>query len=107
MGNMLGAVVEHVLVDFVRDGDHVPAQAEIADALEFAAREYFTRGIIGRVQHDGLGLGAESCRQIIGIERLNREPAASQNAEWHRIESHRGNNFRRRARTPRLRRPDS
>ena len=66
---MLGAVVEHVLVDFVGDRKGIPAHAEIADAFEFGALENFAGGIIRRIEDDRLGRGTERRGEFIGIER--------------------------------------
>src|SRR5271157_1036057 len=57
-GDVLGAIVDDVLVDFVGNAVGVPAHAEIADEFEFGAGENFAGGIVGRVQDDGLGVRA-------------------------------------------------
>ena len=66
-GNMHGAIVEDVLVDFVGDAVGVPANAEIADEFEFAAREHFSGGIVGRVEDDGFCLGTKGRREFVFI----------------------------------------
>src|SRR6476660_3901286 len=58
-GNVLGAVVQNVLVNLVGDAIGIPANAEIADELELAFREYFSRRIIRRVQDDGFSVSTE------------------------------------------------
>ena len=58
-----------MLVDFVRDGESVPVQAEVANALELRTLKYLSRGIVGRVKDNGFRLRAERRRQLVGIER--------------------------------------
>ena len=65
---MLRAVINNVLVNFIGDGEGIPAHAEIANKFQFFAREYFSRGIVRRIDDDGLGLGAEGARQFVAIE---------------------------------------
>ena len=58
-GNVLGAVVQNVLVNFVGDAVAVPTDTEIANEFEFGASEDFAGGIVGRVQDDGFGVRPE------------------------------------------------
>ena len=62
------AVVNNVLVNFIGDGEGVPAHAEVADEFQLLAREYFSRGIVRRVDDDGFGLGAERAREFVAVE---------------------------------------
>ena len=67
-GNVLGAVVEHVLVDFIGNGVGIPADAEVPDGFELGALENLSRGIIRGVQDDGLRLRAERGGEFRRIE---------------------------------------
>ena len=67
-GDVPGAVVEDVLVDFVGDGEGIPAHAEIADGFEFLAGEHLAGGIVRRIDDDGLGARAKGARQFVAIE---------------------------------------
>jgi hypothetical protein len=49
-----------VLVNFVGDREGIPCDAEVANALELGALEYFSGGIVRRVDDDGFGLGANA-----------------------------------------------
>src|SRR5262249_9191494 len=48
--NMLGIVVQNVLVNLVGDGEDVVLHAQVADQFEFLAAEYLVRGIVWYVQ---------------------------------------------------------
>src|SRR5215469_8201646 len=67
-GEVLGAVVENVLVDFVGDAVAVPAQTKITDELEFAARVNLAGGVVGCVENDCLRLRHESSGQFPLVE---------------------------------------
>ena len=62
------AVVNNMLVNFIGDGESVPAHAEVADEFQFFAREYFSRGIVGRVDDDGFCLGAERALEFVAVK---------------------------------------
>jgi hypothetical protein len=65
---MLGAVVEHLLVIFVGNGDGIPSQGDSADSLELGELESQSRPIVGRVENDGVGFGAEGGREFLRIK---------------------------------------
>src|SRR6516165_2486257 len=67
-GDVLGAVVRDVLVNFVGDAVGVPADAEIANKFEFGAGEDFASGIVGRVKNDGLCARAKCGGQLLFVE---------------------------------------
>ena len=62
------AVEDDALVDFIRDGEHVPALAQLRDHLQLVAREHLAGGIVRRVDHDGARAVAERALQFVGIE---------------------------------------
>ena len=66
---MLRAVIEHVLIDFVSDGESVPTHAQIANFFEFSASENFSRGIVWRIEDYRLRRRRKGRGQFVSIER--------------------------------------
>ena len=68
-GNMLGAIVQNVLIDFVGDAVGIPSHTEVTDEFELRSREDFPGGIIRRVQNNCFGVRAKSSREFLFVER--------------------------------------
>src|ERR1019366_4303765 len=66
--DVLRAVVNNVLVNFVGNREGVPAHAKVADEFQLFAGKHLARGIIRRVDDDSFGLGAERASQLVTIE---------------------------------------
>src|ERR1041385_7510197 len=58
--DVLRAVVEDVLVDFIRDRHHIVLSAKSDNEFEFLTRKYFAGRIVRRIQHQ---IGRASCRE--------------------------------------------
>ncbi len=67
-GEVLGAVIEDMFVNFVGDAIGVPLDAEIANEFEFLAGEDFSGGIVGRVEDDGFGVRTEGSGEFVEVE---------------------------------------
>jgi hypothetical protein len=67
-GDVLGAVVEDMFVDFVGDAVGIPSYAKIANEFEFGASENFAGGIVRRVEDDGFCVRAERSAQFPFVE---------------------------------------
>ena len=65
---MLSAVIQDVLVNFVRDGEYVELHTKIANQLQFGARENLAGRIIRRVYHDRLRVVMKRASQFPRIE---------------------------------------
>ncbi len=64
--DVLGAVVEDVLVYLVGDGVCIPFLAEVGNLLELGAGEDFAGGVVGGVDDDGFGFGVEGGGKLFG-----------------------------------------
>lgn len=62
------AVVDHVLVDFVGDGDYAAVPAEARDEFQLVSREYFAAGVIRVVDENCSGPVGESVSQPVAVE---------------------------------------
>ena len=100
--DVLGVVVDDVLVNFVGDGDDIELDAEIANQFEFRQGEHFAGGIVRRVQNDRLGVVVKGGTQFAFIEgplaiRRAVADAASRIAAWLRRARSRARNSHRTA----------
>src|SRR5579862_10004501 len=87
---MLRPIVKNVLIDLVRDREHVIFDTQIANQLQFLPAENLARRIVRRVHDDGLGtmrgslvltdlwLRLKSLAQFLFVER----PLASRHLWW-------------------------
>ena len=66
-GNVLGAVINDVLINLVGNRQNIPLLTEICDQLELAAAEYLTGRVIRSVDDDRLRLVVESRGQLLFI----------------------------------------
>ena len=66
---MLRPIIENVFVNLVGDGEHIELHAQVANQLQFRPRENLSRGIVGRVYDDGLGVLLKRSAQLALIKR--------------------------------------
>ena len=108
--NVLGAVVDDVLVDLVGDGEDIEFDAQVADQFQFFAGEDLAGGIVRSIEDDGFGVFVEGAAQFFFVEGplagfILWAGAASRISVSLRSELNLVRSFRRTARRLRLRRP--
>ena len=66
---MFGPVIQNVLVDLIRDREHIELHAQITNQLQLRPRKNFPRRIVRRIQNDRLRILVERRPQFFFIER--------------------------------------
>ena len=67
-GDVHGAIVQNVLVDFVGNRQRVEFAAQAGDEFQFLPAEHLPGGIIGRIQNDRLGARGKRAPQFLPVE---------------------------------------
>src|SRR6267142_1075206 len=67
-GNMLGAVIQNVVVNLVGDRQYVVFHTQIAEQFQFPPAEYLSRGIVWRVEDDRLGVMLKSLAKFLFVK---------------------------------------
>ena len=66
---MLGAVVQNVLINFVRDREYIELYAKVTNQLQFGARKYLAGRIIWGVYDNRFCIVMERASQLTRVER--------------------------------------
>src|SRR6266436_5181527 len=68
-GDVLGAVVQNVLVNFIGDAERVPAHAKIANEFQLRTREHFAGRIVRRIENKCFRMRPERRGQFVFVIR--------------------------------------
>ena len=71
---MLGAIVEDVVIYFISNRQTVPALTEAGNQLQFMPLKDLARGVVWRIDDDGLGVAVKGPFQFLGIKTPIRWP---------------------------------
>ena len=85
----MGAVEHEVLVDLVGHGHDVTGAAQFGYLCELVAAEHLSGRVVGRVEEEQAGTGADGRGQFVGVEAsgiwIESEEAANRIADRFRV----------------------